>query len=178
MLRAMSFAVLAIAFGPIASAVELKVTVSVTAVNPGGFVEFKAESDQKGERATGHLNSVGDALTICWKMGDAKQNIWFWWDNLNGEADLTIEMTGAPGKPVTLFKAHCAHQGNGEVQVGKTIVGTLVPGVNHFRLHQGIGPFLSPNKNGSNTHIKNCDEVPTEVPADHKGGAEWDLIWE
>src|SRR4051794_16074638 len=129
MKRAAALALMVFLFTSSASAVELTVAVTVTRLNKGGFVEFKAESDQKGEKATGHLTKVGETKTWNWNMGSAKQNIWYWWDTLDGDADLVVCVTGAPGIQVPLFQAPCRHKGKGEVQVGKTCeVATLKAG--------------------------------------------------
>ena len=183
MLRTGTSGILLVLFGLTTQAVELQVTVTVTKTNKNGFVEFKAESDQKGEKATGHLKKVGETKVFKWDMGDAKQNIWYWWDTLDGEADLKVVVTGTNHVAVTLFEAHCAHKGKNEQQVGKTLtvdVSDLVPGTNHYRRHPGMSPYLIENKSGPITHIKECDEPKPMMidPPPHKGGHEWDLIWE
>jgi hypothetical protein len=163
------------------NAVQLEVTVTVTRLNKNGFAEFKAESDQKGEKATGHLTKAGETEVFKWDMGNANQNIWYWWDTLDGEADPKVVVTGAPGIPVTLFEAHCARTGKGEQQVGKTLavpVSRLVPGKNHYRRHPGMSPYLSENKSGAITHIRECDEPRPMMNPPPKGGHEWDMIWE
>lgn len=154
-----------------AKAVDLDVIVTVTSVNHGGFVEFKAESDQKGEKATGHIKPGSDgkpvSVTKHWSMGNSKQNTWFWWDTLDSDADLKITMTGDAGVAVVLFEGHCAHKGKGEQQVIKTFTGpTVGPGADgevHNRDNGDFGPFLSPNRNGSITHIKNAGAAPRDA---------------
>jgi hypothetical protein len=183
MLRMSILAVMLALSANVVSAVQLEVTVTVTRLNENGFIEFKAESDQKGEKATGHLGKIGETKVFKWEMGNAEQNIWYWWDTLDGEANLKVVVTGAPGIPVTLFEAHCTHRGKGEQQVGKTLaipISQLVPGKNHYRRHPGMSPYLSENKSGSITHIKECNEPQPMMidPPPFKGGHEWDLIWE
>jgi len=104
------------------------VVVSITPIELKGFFEFKCESDQKGERATGHITDTG-AKTWEWDMGDNKQNIWFWWDTLQGVADVSISIiptnerwpNGTYMRPaVILCQGRCAHWTTGEQQVLKT----------------------------------------------------------
>ena len=179
-LRHLALALLAVSAPRPAAAVVLDVTVTVTALNPDGFVEFKAESDQRGEKATGHLTAVGQSSHVSWDMGDAQQNIWYWWDTLDGRADLKVVVIGAPGVPVTLFEAACAHDGRGEVQVGRTLtvpVRGLAPGVNHYRRNPGLPPYIAENDSGAITHVKECD-APHPLKGGGKGGEEWDLVME
>ena len=159
-----------------ARAVVLEVTVSVTRVNHDGFVEFKAESDEKGERATGHL-AAGESRRFRWDMGSANQNIWYWWDTLDGAADLKVVVVGAPLVPVTLFQARCAHEGKGEVQVGKTLavaVSELDPAHHHYRRRPDMPPYIDENEQGVITHIREANERRPRFGPD-KIGNEWDL---
>ena len=163
-----------------AAAVELDITVRVTRLNRDGFVEFKAESDDEGEKATGHLTTVGATRHFRWEMGNADQNIWYWWDTLDGAADLKVVVIGRPQIAVTLFEAPCAHDGKGEVQVGKTLalpIARLDPEIHHYRRHPGLSPYIVENRSGAITHIKEADE-PRPLRGGGKGGNEWDLVWE
>src|SRR6266496_5277520 len=70
------------------------IQVTIIPVKIAGFMEFKCESDQRGEQATGHITSLG-AKTFEWELGGKtsatkRNNIWFWWDTLQGVADTTI----------------------------------------------------------------------------------------
>lgn len=169
-----------------ANAVQLQITVKVTKLNDDGFIEFKAESDQKGEKTTRHLDADDlkrnpkKKFIFNWDMGDdADQNIWYWWDTLDGEADLRIIVTGKPGIPVTLFEAHCKNDGKGEKQVGKTIDGgirKLIPGKNHYRRRPDFPPYISENEDGAITHIKECDHKNPVINPRDKAGEEWDLL--
>jgi hypothetical protein len=79
---------------PLAALPPSQVTVSVTinVIRVDHIVEFKVESDEQGEQATGHLGVGLHEKT--WHVGSAKQNIWFWWDTMNGEADIIIRVNG------------------------------------------------------------------------------------
>ena len=97
---------------PIPTEVVLQVVIHVTKVND--IVEFKAESDTLGhEVATGHLG-VGD-YQWTWHMGPPGRNIWFWWDTMNGAANITIKVNGE-----VLFDGSCVGGRNGEVSVIST----------------------------------------------------------
>lgn len=96
-----------------AQAVTLEITINPTKIN--SFIEFKAESDHLGgEKATGHVTQIG-AKTWKWDVGPSNQNIWFWWDTLDGDADLTISVDGT-----VVFQGLCSHIGKGEVKVKNT----------------------------------------------------------
>jgi hypothetical protein len=103
------------------------------------IVEFKAESDSQHEMATGHL-VVGD-YHETWNMGDTHQSIWFWWDTMNGEAELTLKVNGE-----TLFEGTCAGTHNGEVRVINTC--------QNPKVYKTIGsPRLSERGKTDITHI-------------------------
>lgn len=96
-----------------ARAVTVEVNITPTKIN--SFIEFKVESDQLGgEKATGHITRTG-ARTWKWEVGTSNQNIWFWWDTLDGDAELTISVDGT-----VVFKGACSHLGKGEVKVKNT----------------------------------------------------------
>jgi hypothetical protein len=59
MVRRVAVTVLTVLWPIEALAVVLDVTVTATRLNSGGFVEFKAESDERGEKATGRLTTRG-----------------------------------------------------------------------------------------------------------------------
>jgi hypothetical protein len=105
------------------------VQVTITPVKMNGFSEFKCESDQKGEQATGHITAFG-AKTYEWDMGNQKQNIWFWWDALQGAADITINIyqDGSrdgngrlTGHAEMILSGRCSHSGTGEQLVLNTM---------------------------------------------------------
>jgi hypothetical protein len=176
MTRRVAVSLLAVLWPIRALAVVLDVTVSVTRLNSSGFVEFKAESDERGEKATGRLTTLG-VTRYRWEMGSANQNIWYWWDTLDGEASLKVVVVGAPRIPVTLFEAPCTHDGKGEVQVGRTLaiqVQGLDPARHHYRRNPGLPPYIAESKSGAITHIKQADE-PHPRRGGGKGGEEWDL---
>ena len=94
-------------------AVTIETTIKPTKIN--SFIEFKVESDQLGgEKTTGHLTQRG-AKTWKWEVGPSNQNIWFWWETLDGEAELTISVDGT-----IVFQGLCSHFGKGEVKVRNT----------------------------------------------------------
>lgn len=67
-------------------------------------MEFKAEDDTNGEKASGHWE-VGPhemAFAVTGKQ-------WFWFDTLNGSADIEIFAKGT-----LVFRGSCTHSGNGE----------------------------------------------------------------
>jgi hypothetical protein len=92
-----------------------------------GWYEFKVESDQKGEKATGHVHSIGETVNQTanygWDMGNSKQNIWFWWDTLIGVADLEVRVNGT-----VVFRGRCANNGTGE----KNVENAAGPGMTSF----------------------------------------------
>jgi hypothetical protein len=173
--HALAFLVLA---APSARAVELEVSVRVTRQNRGGFVELKAESDEKGEKATGHLTDIGVVRRFRWEMGSADQNAWYWWDTLDGAAELKVVVIGDSRVPVTLFEAPCAHAGKGEVQVGRTLalpVARLDPARHHYRRRPDMPPYIVENAEGSITQIERTDVASPRFGPD-KVGNEWDLL--
>ena len=73
--------------------------IDVKSLDPGGFIEFKVESDQVGERKSGRITTVGryelpGVPENKIELGDSNQNIWFWWDTLQGKVILSIDVNG------------------------------------------------------------------------------------
>lgn len=95
-----------------ASAVTMEVTIKTTRV--ADFIEFKAESNQVGERVTQHITGLG-TMTYKWDMGNSAQDIWYWWDTLHGDAELTVKIDG-----VTVFSGFCSNDGGREKRVKDT----------------------------------------------------------
>lgn len=83
----------------------------ITNVKTPNFVEFKAESDQKGEQATGHILN-GQTRTGDWDLGQSNQNIWFWFDTLVGKASIKLSIDGT-----TILDVDCNNGKFGEVRV-------------------------------------------------------------
>ena len=113
----MTIAAFVLCTGVFSQDVKIEVEINVKQVN--SFIEFKIESDRKGEIATGHLRSVG-LRRYAFHMGPQssyryKNNIWFWWDTLDGIADLTIWVYN-----IKVFDATCQSRGHGEKHPEKT----------------------------------------------------------
>jgi hypothetical protein len=121
------------------------VTLVLKNIRPSGFIEWKVESDQVSEQATGHLaGAYPPDKTWTWNMGDSNQNIWFWWDTLDGEVDATVLVDG-----IVVFDGHCKNTGNGEVRMDFTSEHPIT-----FKT-SGPGPFLRllDPSNKPDTHI-------------------------
>lgn len=113
-------------------AVELKVTIQPISLT--GFIEFKAESKQKGEQATRHIIDYG-RKEYRWNMGSSDQCIWVWWDTLQGTVYLKLECDGC-----VLFEGQCSHVGTGEVKMRATCPQPTIYKVS------APGPYLSEHK--------------------------------
>jgi hypothetical protein len=112
--------------------------------NADSFIEWKVESDQNGEKTTGHLGET-NSQTFTWWMGGSDQNIWFWWDTLDGETDATVLVDNT-----VVFKGHCANSGFGEKNIDDTCAHPIVyRGQNTT----GPGPYLNEYHSEHTTHI-------------------------
>ena len=98
--------------------------IDVKSLDPGGFIEFKVESDQVGERKSGRITTVGryelpGVPENKIELGDSNQNIWFWWDTLQGKVILSIDVNGE-----FIFIGNCENHSTGVRSVESTVVGT------------------------------------------------------
>lgn len=92
---------------------EVKVEVQINVLHLNSFIEFKIESDSKGEMATGHIRKLG-VYSFEFFMGPKTSdnyinNIWFWWDTLDGTAELTVWVND-----VKVLETVCSNKGYGE----------------------------------------------------------------
>ena len=90
--------------------------VEVKNIKNASFVEFKAESNQKGEHATGHLKN-NESCTKDWDMGGTNQNIWVWWDTIQGDASLKLSVDGT-----VIFDSECHGTKKGETRITNSAV--------------------------------------------------------
>jgi hypothetical protein len=128
---------------PLYEHVILTAIITVHEVYRDGFVEFKCESDDgNGEGATGHLTPDDGQKSLAWDMGSWTDNPWFWWDTVNGKADLTIMVNG-----VCVFDGYCASMGDGECRVISTCGNPRI-----YRTHGHIALY-EPGNNSRITKI-------------------------
>jgi hypothetical protein len=109
----------------------VQVTLILRNIATPRFIEWKVASDQMCTQSSGRIRPDTEDFQQTWELGTPSQNIWFWWDTLNGEADATVLVNN-----VVVFEGHCAHAGCGGVQMINTC--------NYPRVYKtfGTGPYL------------------------------------
>jgi hypothetical protein len=88
------------------------VTLILRNVATSDPTEWKIASDQMCTQSSGIIGKDTADFEQTWDVGGPIQHIWFWWENLNGQADATVLVNN-----VIVFQGLCAHLGYGKVRM-------------------------------------------------------------
>ena len=93
--------------------------------------EWKIASDQTCTQSSGIIGKDTTDFEQTWDVGSPVQHIWFWWENLNGQADATVLVNN-----VVVFQGLCAHLGYGKAR--------MIDTCSYPRVYRtfGTGPYL------------------------------------